>query len=95
MPIDTKPEQKRLSGPEAQAAIVDGVQRLIGKRVNPDTLLVTVVPGEDGGADIINISADIAGALKGPKPGAKQKPRAKSKDKDKKDSIGIGPAFQS
>ena len=30
-----------------------------------------------GGADIINISADIAGALKGPKPGAKQKPRAK------------------
>ena len=77
MPIDTKPEQKRLSGPEAQAAIVDGVQRLIGKRVNPDTLLVTVVPGEDGGADIINISADIAGALKGPKPGAKQKPRTK------------------
>jgi hypothetical protein len=30
-----------------------------------------------GGADIINISVDIAGALKGPKPGAKQKPRAK------------------
>ena len=77
MPIDTKPERKNISGAEAQAAIVDGVQRLIGKRVNPDTLLVTVVPGEDGGADIINISADIAGALKGPKPGAKQKPRTK------------------
>lgn len=76
MPIDTKPERKNISGAEAQAAVVDGVQRLIGKRVNPDTLLVTVGPGEDGGVDIINISADIAGALKGPKPGAKQKPRA-------------------
>lgn len=93
MPIDTKPERKNINGPEAQAAIVDGVQRLIGKRVNPDTLLVTVVTTEDGSADIINISADIAGALKGPKPGAKQRARAKSKDK--KDSIGIGPAFQS
>lgn len=77
MPIDTKPERKDISGAEALAAIVDGVQRLIGKRVNPDTLLVTVVKGEDGAQDIINISADIAGALKGPKPGAKQKPRAK------------------
>ena len=77
MPIDTKPERKDISGAEAQAAIVDGVQRLIGKKVNPDTLLVTVTRGDDGGADIINISADIAGALKGPKPGAKQKPRAK------------------
>lgn len=93
MPIDTKPERKDISGAEAQAAIVDGVQRLIGKKVNPDTLLVTVVKDGAGGADIINISVDIAGALKGPKPGAKQRARAKSKDK--KDSIGIGPAFQS
>ena len=76
MPIDTKPERKDISGAEAQAAIVDGVQRLIGKKVNPDTLLVTVVKDDING-DIINISADIAGALKGPKPGAKQKPRAK------------------
>lgn len=77
MPIDTKPERKDISGAEAQAAIVDGVQRLIGKKVNADTLVVTVVRDDAGGADIINISADIAGALKGPKPGAKQKPRAK------------------
>ena len=76
MPIDTKPERKDISGAEAQAAIVDGVQRLIGKKVNPDTLLVTVVKDDING-DIINISADIAGALKGPKPGVKQKPRAK------------------
>lgn len=77
MPIDTKPERKDISGAEAQAAIVDGVQRLIGKRINPETLLVTVVKSDDNDAAIINISADIAGALKGPKPGAKQKPRAK------------------
>ena len=76
MPIDTKPERKDISGAEAQAAIVDGVQRLIGKKVNPDTLLVTVVKDDING-DIINISADIAGALKGPKPGAKQRARAK------------------
>lgn len=77
MPIDTKPERKDISGAEAQAAIVDGVQRLIGKKVNADTLLVTVTKSDSGNGDIINISADIAGALKGPKPGAKQKPRAK------------------
>ena len=77
MPIDTKPERKDISGAEAQAAIVDGVQRLIGKRVNPDTLLVTVTRGDAGSADIINISADIAGALKGPKPGSKKKTGAK------------------
>lgn len=77
MPIDTKPERKDISGAEAQAAIVDGVQRLIGKKVNPDTLLVTVVRDDAGGVDVINISADIAGALKGPKPGAKQRARAK------------------
>ena len=77
MPIDTKPERKDISGAEAQAAIVDGVQRLIGKKVNPDTLLVTVVKDDAGGADVINISADIAGALKGPKPGAKRKAGAK------------------
>ena len=77
MPIDTKPERKDISGAEAQAAIIDGVQLLIGKKVNPDTLRVTVVKDDAGSADIINISADIAGALKGPKPGAKQKPRAK------------------
>ena len=76
MPIDTKPERKDISGAEAQAAIVDGVQRLIGKKVNPDTLLVTVVKDDING-DIINISADIAGALKGPKPGAKKKTSAK------------------
>lgn len=77
MPIDTKPERKDISGAEAMAAVVDGVQRLIGKKVNPDTLLVTVVKDDAGGADIINISADIAGALKGPKPGAKRKASAK------------------
>lgn len=77
MPIDTKPERKNINGPEAQAAIVDGVQRLIGKKVNPDTLIITATRDEVSGADIINISADIAGALKGPKPGAKQKPRVK------------------
>ena len=77
MPIDTKPERKDISGAEAQAAIVDGVQRLIGKKVNPDTLLVTVVKDDAGGADVINISADIAGALKGPKPGAKRKAGAR------------------
>lgn len=76
MPIDTKPERKDISGAEAQTAIVDGVQRLIGKKVNPDTLLVTVVKDDING-DIINISADIAGALKGPKPGAKKKTSAK------------------
>lgn len=77
MPIDTKPERKDISGAEAQAAIVDGVQRLIGKKVNADTLLVTVTKSDSGAGDIINISADIAGALKGPKPGAKQRARTK------------------
>lgn len=77
MPIDTKPERKDISGAEAMAAVVDGVQRLIGKKVNPDTLLVTVVKDDAGGADIINISADIAGALKGPKPGVKRKSGSK------------------
>jgi hypothetical protein len=33
MPIDTKPEEKTLSGPELEAAITDGIQRAIGRRV--------------------------------------------------------------
>ena len=63
MPIDTKPEEKIIYGAELEAAITDGIQRAIGRRVTLGSISVTV---------------DVVGSLKGPKPGAKRKPRAKS-----------------
>lgn len=34
MPIDTKPEEKIIYGAELEAAITDGIQRAIGRRVS-------------------------------------------------------------
>jgi len=34
MPIDTKPEEKIIYGAELEAAVTDGIQRAIGRRVS-------------------------------------------------------------
>jgi len=77
MPIDTKPEEKTLSGPELEAAITDGIQRAIGRRIGTLRLTINGKPSDLRGLDEISISVDVVGSLKGPKPGAKRKPRAK------------------
>lgn len=77
MPIDTKPEEKIIYGAELEAAITDGIQRAIGRRVGALRLTVNGKPSDLRGLDEISISVDVVGSLKGPKPGAKRKPRAK------------------
>lgn len=84
MPIETKPEEKTLSGPELEAAITDGIQRAIGRRVANIRMA-----HEDGSfrslsgltrisfCRALRITVEVAGSLKGPKPGAKRKPRSK------------------
>lgn len=80
MPIDTKPEEKIIYGAELEAAVTDGIQRAIGRRVSN---LRVMVNGNDDtrdilrGLDALRITVDVVGSLKGPKPGAKRKPRAK------------------
>ena len=76
MPIDTTPEQKIFSGPELEAAVTDGIQRAIGRRVGALRLTINGKPSELRGLDEISISVDAVGSLKGPKPGAKRKPRS-------------------
>lgn len=77
MPIDTKPEEKIIYGAELEAAVTDGIQRAIGRRIGTLRLTVNGKPSEHRALDDISISVDVVGSLKGPKPGAKRKPRAK------------------
>lgn len=75
MPIDTKPEEKIVHGAELEAAVTDGIQRAIGRRVS--NLRVSFADGSVAEMQHLRISVDVVGSLKGPKPGAKRKPRAK------------------
>ena len=75
MPIDTKPEEKIIYGAELEAAVTDGIQRAIGRRVS--NLRVSFADGSVAEMQHIRVSVDVVGSLKGPKPGAKRKPRAK------------------
>ena len=77
MPIDTKPEEKIIYGSELEAAVTDGIQRAIGRRVSNLRVMINGKPSEHRALDDISISVDVVGSLKGPKPGAKRKPRAK------------------
>jgi hypothetical protein len=77
MPIDTKPEEKIIYGAELEAAVTDGIQRAIGRRIGTLRLTINGKPSEHRALDDISISVDVVGSLKGPKPGAKRKPRAK------------------
>lgn len=70
MPIEKKPEQIILSGQEARAAIVEGVQRALGRRIDEKTM--QVYPASDGSGHT-NITVDVVGSLKGPKPDGKRK----------------------
>lgn len=76
MPIVTKPERVTLSGEDARAAIVDGVQRKLAKRIDEKTI---VVVGDAESADMgrLTVTVDVVGHLKGPKAGTKRKPSAK------------------
>ncbi len=68
----------------------DGIQRAIGRRVSNLRIAFTdgtVAPGHlrteagsmtDMTLGSISVTVDVVGSLKGPKPGAKRKPRAKS-----------------
>ena len=75
MPIDTKPEEKIIYGAELEAAITDGIQRAIGRRVS--NLRVSFADGSVAEMQHLRITVDVVGSLKGPKPGAKRKPRTK------------------
>jgi hypothetical protein len=75
MPIDTKPEEKIIYGAELEAAVTDGIQRAIGRRIGTLRLTINGKPSEHRALDDISISVDVVGSLKGPKPGAKRKPR--------------------
>ena len=77
MPIDTKPEEKIIYGAELEAAVTDGIQRAIGRRIGTLRLTINGKPSAHRALDDISISVDVVGSLKGPKPGAKRKPRAK------------------
>ena len=77
MPIDTKPEEKIIYGAELEAAVTDGIQRAIGRRIGTLRLTINGRPSEHRALDDISITVDVVGSLKGPKPGAKRKPRAK------------------
>lgn len=80
MPIETKPEEKTLSGPELEAAIKDGIQRAVGRRVE-NIRVASVDPTalcDHLHVEHLRITVEVAGSLKGPKPGAKRKPRGKT-----------------
>ena len=77
MPIDTKPEEKIIYGAELEAAVTDGIQRAIGRRIGALRLTINGKPSDLRGLDEISITVDVVGSLKGLKPGAKRKPRAK------------------
>lgn len=79
MPIDTKPEEKIIYGAELEAAVADGIQRAIGRRISNLRVTINGKPSEHRALDDISITVDVVGSLKGPKPGAKRKPRSGSK----------------
>ena len=75
MAIEKKPEQVTISGDDARAAIIDGVQRKLGCRIDEKTMNVSGVEGE---ADTLSITVDVLGARSGRKssggkPGRKPK----------------------
>lgn len=75
MAIEKKPEQVTISGDDARAAIIDGVQRKLGRRIDEKTMNVSGVEGE---ADTLSITVDVLGARSGRKssggkPGRKPK----------------------
>ena len=76
MPIEKKPEQVTISGDDARAAIIDGVERKLGRKVDPKTLIFSTINGTDGTQPYITI--DVLGARSGRKssggkPGRKPK----------------------
>lgn len=75
MPIDTKPEEKTLHGSELEAAITDGIQRAVGRRVS--NVRVSFADGSIAEMEHVRITVDVVGSLKGPKPGGKRKPAKK------------------
>ena len=75
MAIEKKPEQVTISGDDARAAIIDGVQRKLGRRIDEKTMNVSGVEGE---TDTLSITVDVLGARSGRKssggkPGRKPK----------------------
>ena len=80
MAIEKKPEQVTISGDDARAAIIDGVQRKLGRRIDEKTVRL-VGNGDDGGRyefDTVAITVDVRGARSGRKssggkPGRKPK----------------------
>jgi len=76
MPIDTKPEEKTLSGPELEAAITDGIQRAIGRRVA--NIRVSFADGSVTELEHLRLTVEVAGSLKGPKRKPRSKPAAPS-----------------
>lgn len=80
MAIEKKPEQVTISGDDARAAIIDGVQRKLGRRIDEKTMRITTNP--DGirspDANEVGITVDVLGARSGRKssggkPGRKPK----------------------
>ena len=63
MPIDTKPEEKIIYGAELEAAVTDGIQRAIGRRIGTLRLTVNGKPSEHRALDDISISVDVVGSL--------------------------------
>lgn len=72
MPIEKKPEQIVLSGEEARQAIIDGVQRKLGKRIDEKTMKISSF---DASFDVFTVTVDVIGGLKGAKTGVKRGPR--------------------
>lgn len=80
MAIEKKPEQVTISGDDARAAIIDGVQRKLGRRIDEKTMRIITNP--DGirspDANEVAITVDVLGARSGRKssggkPGRKPK----------------------
>lgn len=75
MPIEKKPEQVTISGDDARAAIIDGVQRKLGRRIDEKTMRIEI-SGTDPASSYITV--DVLGArsgrkASGGKPGRKPK----------------------
>lgn len=75
-PEQVTPEQVTISGDDARAAIIDGVQRKLGRRIDEKTLIFSTITGSDGPQPYITV--DVLGARSGRKssggkPGRKPK----------------------
>lgn len=77
MPIEKKPEEIIIDGPELEAAVTDGIQRAIGRRVGKVRVTFNGVVSDLRGLDAMYVTVDVVGSLKGPKPGGKRKPPKK------------------